>query len=472
MSMTLSRLSMRTRLVIGMLALMVIGLVAATGSGIVLLRSYLTDRVDSQVTALAPEAPPGLVTDSSALCRNPRDPRGLRSDYVLLVVENNGDVLCSLGPNLGDAGPDFNNFTITNSRNLTTVRSLDGSSNWRVSTSAADYLGRTTVVAVSLADTEATVAKLVNVSLAVNLAVLLLTGLAAWWIAKLGLLPLRKIEDTAAQIAAGDLSRRVPAGSPNTEIGRLSSSLNGMLGQIEQAFTDRAQSEAKLRRFIQDASHELRTPVASIRGHAEMWRTGVTQDLDQVMGRIESESIRMGNLVDDMLLLARLDQSRPLEQEPVDLLMIATDVVVDARALQPERSVELTAETGNEPPVVVGDEPRLRQVLSNLMMNALRHTPESAAVTMTVKTSADSVTITVHDEGPGIPADVVSKIFDRFYRAHAGRSRDAGGAGLGLAIVRSTTEAHGGTVQCHSTLGKGTTFTVQLPLASGDDRSA
>ncbi|HWJ82510.1 MAG TPA: HAMP domain-containing sensor histidine kinase [Nocardioides sp.] len=345
--------------------------------------------------------------------------------------------------------------------------SADGRTEWRVRTVHESGTGQTLVFAVSLADVDATVTRLTWLSLLVSTVVLLLTAAAAWGIARIGLQPLRRIEETAERIAAGDLTQRVPQFREHTEIGRLSTAINGMLIQIEQAFDAQAASEAKLRRFVSDASHELRTPVAAVRGHAEMWRTGISDDLGTMMSRIESESRRMGELVDDLLLLARLDQARPLRREHVDLLSLATDAVVDAQAVQPERDISLAAEPGSSAPVVNGDEARLRQVLANLLTNALAHTPMASSVVVSVRASDDLVQVSVRDAGPGMTPEVVDKVFDRFYRADAGRARDHGGTGLGLAIVKSLIEAHGGIVTCVSSVDRGSTFTITLPVAAG-----
>lgn len=461
-------LSIRARLVLGMVLLVSAGLAVANVSGILLLRSYLLDRVDDQVGTIGPatgdERPPGAPPD---LCANPRDPQGLRSDFVLLVLESDGEVSCSLGPDLGGAAPAFDRVDLDGTDELVTVPSADGDSRWRARAVHDEETGQTVVLAVSLADADATVARLTRLSVGVSVLVLLLTAAAAWLIARIGLRPLERIEETAERIAEGDLTERVPHFRRRTEVGRLSYAINGMLGQIESAFSARTTSEARLRRFISDASHELRTPVAAIRGHAELWRTRISTDLDTIMGRIESESTRMGDLVDDMLLLARLDQSRPLEQEPVDLLSLAADAVVDAQALQPERSITLHAEPSPDPPVVLGDEARLRQILANLVTNALAHTPASSPIEVDVRTRDDRVVVSVRDSGPGMPPEVLTKVFDRFYRADPGRTRSHGGSGLGLAIVRSLTEAHGGTVTCASTPGQGSTFRLSLPLAAG-----
>lgn len=473
-------LSIRSRLVLGMVVLVSTGLAVANVTGILLLRDYLVDRVDDQVASISSgpgseETPPPAAPTPDDLCANPRDPSGLRSDFVLLVLDADDDVACSLGPDLGDAAPDLGSVPTTTS-DLLTVPSVDHQDRWRLRVVRDETSGQRLVLAVSLADADATVTRLTRIAVLISVLVLTLTGAAAWLIAGLGLRPLTRIEDTAERIAAGDLSERVPSFRERTEVGRLATALNGMLGQIERAFSARTESEGTLRRFISDASHELRTPLATIRGHAELWRNGFMrdgQDLDTLVGRIESESTRMGGLVDDMLLLARLDQARPLDRRPVDLLTLATDAVVDAEARQPERDIRITHSPADQPPVVMGDEARLRQVMTNLLENALDHTPVSSPVSVSVAADRDGdlVELSVTDAGPGMPAEVVARVFDRFYRADPGRAREQGGTGLGLAIVRSLVEAHDGSVTCGST-ADGTTFRVRLPRHGSASRRA
>jgi two-component system OmpR family sensor kinase len=290
-----------------------------------------------------------------------------------------------------------------------------------------------------------------------------------------------EVERTAAAIAAGDLSRRVPEHHPGTEVGRLSAALNGMLAQIEAAFglresSERAAraSEDRMRRFVTDASHELRTPLTSIRGFAELYRQGAaagSQDVDRYMRRIEDAAAQMGLLVDDLLLLARLDQQRPLEREPVDLLAVASDTVHDAQAMSPGRPVLLQVFEGPAAPVVMGDQSRLRQILGNLVSNALAHTPDGTPVSVRVGTRIDHQTgrpagmLEVIDEGPGLPADEAERVFERFYRADPSRTRSRGGTGLGLSIVAALTAAHGGRVELDTRPGDGATFRVILPIA-------
>jgi two-component system OmpR family sensor kinase len=290
-------------------------------------------------------------------------------------------------------------------------------------------------------------------------------ALVSAWVVRLGLRPLGEIGETAEAIAAGDLSRRVERAEPDTEVGRLGMALNAMLGQIEDAFSRRAASEERLRRFVADASHELRTPLTSIRGYAELFRQGASErpeDLANAMRRIEEEATRMGVLVEDLLLLARLDQGRPLEQVPVDLLRLAADAVADARAVSPERTITLT---GDDPVVVTGDEARLRQVAANLLANAAVHTPPGTPVHVRVMAEDGRARLDVRDEGPGLPPGVGDQVFERFFRADAARSRATGGSGLGLSIVAAVAEAHGGRARLESAPGPGAWFVVELPLA-------
>ncbi|GIU86439.1 MAG: putative sensor histidine kinase PhoR [Acidimicrobiia bacterium] len=344
-----------------------------------------------------------------------------------------------------------------------TVRGEDGSSRFRV---IAQPLGggRTRLLAVPLDDVDDTLRRLLVVEVIVAATVLGVLSVVAWWAVKVGLRPLEHMEETAGAIAAGDLSRRVDDVDDRTEAGRLGLAFNTMLTRIEDAFAQREASEARLRRFVADASHELRTPLTSIRGYAELFRRGADanpDDLEKAMRRIEEEARRMGVLVDDLLLLARLDQGRPLERAPVDLVALARDAVADARAAHPGRDVAL----GEVPPsaVVTGDEARLRQVLANLLTNACTHTPEGTAVRVTVEAGPGEVVVAVTDDGPGLRAEEAAHVFERFWRADTSRARASGGTGLGLSIVAAIARAHGGTAEVDSAPGAGATFRVRLP---------
>jgi two-component system OmpR family sensor kinase len=320
------------------------------------------------------------------------------------------------------------------------------------------------VVAVPLGATNATLSHLQAIELVVSAAILIALGLAAWWVVGVGLRPLRRMGEVAGQIAAGDLSRRVEPDNDRTEVGRLGASLNAMLAQIEAAFAERAAGERRLRRFLADASHELRTPLASIRGYSELYRMGATREpaeVERAMARIESESARMGGLVDDLLTLARVDEIREPAREPLDLRELLEDSRDDARAAAPERAITLSP-TG--PVAALGDGDALRRVFANLLRNAVVHTPEGTAIEIGLETTGASAIVTVRDHGPGLPPGDPNAVFERFWRDSDSRGRDDGGAGLGLAIVAALVAAHGGTVDASNPTGGGALFTVRLPL--------
>ena len=324
--------------------------------------------------------------------------------------------------------------------------------------------GDTLLVSVPLGDVRQTLRRLLAVEVVVTVLVVAGLGLLAWWVVKLGLRPLERMATSAAAIAAGDLSRRVEPADPRTEVGRLGLALNAMLAQIEEAFAERHASEARLRRFLADASHELRTPLTSIRGYAELFRRGADRhpgDLAKAMSRIEEESARMTTLVDDLFLLARLDEGRPLERTAVDLTRVGADAVADARVADPERSVRFE---GDGPVVVSGDEARLRQVAANLVTNALKHTPAGTPVTVRVSADSGEAVLEVSDRGPGLTPEEAAHAFERFYRGDSSRRRDTGTTGLGLAIVNAIATAHGGRSEVEPTPGGGATFRVRVPL--------
>lgn len=469
-------ISLRLRLVIVIVALMAGGLGVAQFAGVVLLRSYLVERVDQQLSvSFGGESgvPPGVPSDPCTLADTVQVP----TSFVLVVFDEAGAERCRLpGPATPDAPP-LQSFSLIHLREaaadkrIETVGARSARGPWRVRTLLQNdsYV----VLAVSLADARATVGRLELVAAGVSLGVLALAAAAGLVLVRVGLRPLTNIEQTAEAIAGGDLSRRVPPAPVTTEVGRLAASLNAMLTQIEQAFADRAATENRLRQFVADASHELRTPLATIRGHAELYRQGVATSRDQVaalLGRIESESIRMGALVDDLMLLARLDAQPRLNLRPVDLLSLAAEAVVDARARDPGRAIVLRRPIEppwqDEPPVVAGDEARLQQVLLNLLSNALRHTPAGAPVEVDVGRLTATVEVRVVDHGPGLSVEGAERVFERFYRGDPGRARDTGGTGLGLAIVASLLQAHHGTIRHEPTPGGGATFVASLPVVS------
>ncbi|MBK5305594.1 MAG: HAMP domain-containing histidine kinase [Frankiaceae bacterium] len=457
------------------LALAVTGFAAATA-----LRGYLVERVDANLAAAVQR--PGAFNEQPARGDRP----GIRrpDEFALQVSAPDGTVVRAFTfDRAGVSPPDLPPVTADSVRarggKPFTVPSLDGDSRWRVlELEARGPLGSRGFAAVvaQLDDVDSTLHRLVLLELAIGAGVLIVFAGLGYAAVRTSLRPLVEVEETAEAIAGGDLARRVPETDPRTEVGRLAGSLNKMLSQIEHAFRAQQasesaarQSEERMRRFVADASHELRTPLTSIRGFAELYRQGAVTgkgELQRVMKRVEDEAARMGLLVDDLLLLARLDQQRPLEREPVDLVQLVGDAAHDAAAVDPERDVTVEV-TGDGPPVVLGDDARLRQVFGNLVSNALTHTPAGSAVRLRV--GADSASgmaaVEVTDEGAGLAPDQAERVFERFYRADASRSRVHGGSGLGLSIVAALVAAHGGRVEVDSEPGHGATFRVLLPLA-------
>jgi two-component system OmpR family sensor kinase len=343
---------------------------------------------------------------------------------------------------------------------------------WRVVAGRLGDQSGTFAVAVPLRGLDTTVQRLLTFSVLVGLAVIAICAFLGWYGVRRAFRPLTQIEDTAAAIAAGDLSRRIPEPAAQDEVASLSRSLNAMLSQIEQSFAVREASEERMRQFVADASHELRTPLAAVRGYAELYRQGaVTRpgDITSTMRRIEDESIRMGGLVNDLLILTRLDRQRPLERGPVDLTVLAADAVQDARALDPHRHVRLLGLNGDlRPTTIEGDEAKLRQVVTNLVGNAVNHTPEGTDIEIAVGAgSPGHARLEVRDHGEGVDPVKARKVFERFYRADSSRVRgNGGGNGLGLAIVAAIVGAHDGQVGVAATPGGGATFVVDLPTAN------
>ena len=463
-------MSLRTRLLLGLLGLVSVGLVASDFITYRFLQSFLMDRLDEQVQAAVDPVASRLSAGerrSPPLNRTP-----IPGGTYGAVVDNDGNV--ELSRPFGYEGEDLESLPqprltvgdLGRREPFTTPAVERAAPGFRVVVVPLSSTANL-VVAVPMNDVVQTLRRLVLIELVTTAAVLAGVGGLALVVVRAGLRPLEDIGRTAGAIAEGDLSRRVERAEPATEVGRLGLSLNAMLSQIQSAFEARQASEDRLRRFVADASHELRTPLTSIRGYAEMFRRGASErpeDLATSMRRIEEESARMGVLVDDLLLLARLDQGRPLDHRPVDLTRVAADAVADARAVEPERSI--TLETSGAGAVVLGDELRLRQVAANLLANARQHTPPTAAVRVSVRRENGSVVLEVADDGPGLLPEEATKVFERFSRADPSRKRNQGGTGLGLSIVAAVAQAHGGRARVESVPGEGARFWVELPLVA------
>jgi two-component system OmpR family sensor kinase len=491
----LARLSLRARLLLGVIAIAAVGLVAADVATYKALSSFLYDRVDSTLNTVHPAVEAALFPSPGGGLRPGPDPGGTVQDLFRSIpgdcievrqlnqtVVTQGCIL-RLGQSKAAPGPKLPS-TISVPTNVNTedgdrvsfftVPAVSGGGTYRVRASVEGRApDRVLVIAQPLGDVTSTLHRLLLIELGVTVAVLATMILLGLWIIRLGLRPLVSMGKTADAIAAGDLSQRVEPAEPRTEVGRLGLALNSMLAHIEAAVTERdaslralEASESKLRRFVADASHELRTPLAAVRAYAELFTRGAAQrpdDLERSMTGISRESERMSVLVEDLLLLAHLDEGRPLEREPVALDEVVGEALETARTLEPVRPIESTL----EPCIVAGDRDRLRQVVDNLLSNVRSHTPPDAPLAVTLEHNHDSVVLVVDDSGPGMDDEQVAHVFERFYRADPSRARSSGGAGLGLAIVAAVVHAHGGEVDAESEPGRGTTLRVRLPLASG-----
>ncbi|GAA1511242.1 HAMP domain-containing sensor histidine kinase [Kribbella lupini] len=508
------RLSLRSRLLLITLVLLVVGL--ATGSTIVTsrLQDHLQTRLDSELRSVgqllrisgAPTNPERVDANAQQLALG----LDLFGSPYFVFLDPAGTVVGEVSsPRIGpEQLPRVDDLrTAPPDGPAVVVTSADGASRWRAI--ALSRPSGSLIVAGSFAEADATVARVRRSSLIAGSLTLAALAVAGWFAVNGGLRPLRRIEQTAAAIAGGDLSRRVPdLAAPGTEIGRLSASLNTMLVQLEQAFADRSASEARMRAFVSDVSHELRTPLFGIKGFTELYRMGALPepaDVDATMRRIEQEAGRLAGLTEDLLLLAQLDEAPDslLEPGPMDLRTLANDARHDLQALDPSRPVEVTgpapsrlftaaAQSDGGPPrpapvsdggppgpapvpgggppgpaPVWGDEARLRQVVTNLVGNAVAHTPAGTPVRIGVGTADGHAILEISDQGPGLAPDQAARVFDRFYRADRSRSRAGGAnAGLGLAIARSLTQAHGGEIELHTAVGEGACFRITLPLAA------
>ncbi|MFL5798178.1 MAG: sensor histidine kinase [Actinomycetota bacterium] len=481
------RFSLRTRVLAATLLLVALGLAVAGFATYGLLRKSLIGRLDDQLRAArfpviqelnerssdadGGPGPPDVIPPGTYACLLDASGRRLLErtfSYVTATTRVRPKLPAGLpaggGPNPGHG-----------SERIFSAQANPSGTGFRVFAIGEPYgpnnAPGTVVIAIPFTEMNQTLHRLTLIEVSVAAGVLLAIGLVSWWLVRLGLRPLDHMATTAGAIAGGDLSKRVEPEDDRTEVGRLGTALNTMLGQIEASFDEQRATEERLRRFVADASHELRTPLTSIRGYAELFRRGAAEhpaDLERAMRRIEDEGARMGVLVDDLLLLARLDQGRPLDRKPVDLSRVVREGVHDLGAAAPDRPLSVDVADGV---VLAGDDARLRQVVANLLENVRTHTPPGTPVSVRLSTAADQAVLEVADQGPGLSESDATRAFERFYRGDPSRSRGSGGTGLGLSIVSSIVHAHDGTVDIHSAPGQGATFRVRLPLRSAAEDS-
>jgi two-component system, OmpR family, sensor kinase len=467
-------MSLRLRLLLTLAPLFILGLAAADAGTYAALQTSLLQGVDQQLRDIHTGVLSVLDQDSQP----PPGDGGQGNHYGQPsfafpagtygeIIDASGHVLGGLlfGTNVysSTSRPVFPSDITSQSGAMLTVPGIGMYQSYRVYVTPTGVNNALLVIAVPEDGVNGTLGTLLLFEIAISSGITILVLVATWLLVRRGMRPLERMGATARSIAAGNLGSRVSPSNERTEVGQLGLALNGMLSQIERAFAARDVTEQKLRHFVSDASHELRTPLTSMRGYAELLQRNPDMTRDDVLlavRRIEDETRRMGVLVDDLLLLARLDQKRPLDRTPVDLTAMVNDAVSDARAADPGRSVIAQIE---QPITVTGDDLRLRQAVANLVRNALVHTPAGSPVEVSLQAQNGHAEIDVIDHGPGVPVAQRAQIFERFHRADPLRSRDQGGSGLGLSISAAVVTAHGGSISVDDTPGGGATFRIQLP---------
>ncbi len=480
-------MSLRARLLIAVGAVAIVALVVADVATYGSLRSFMIRRVDQSLDAVhvgleRGERRPGPRDGGGRRFGPPRDQNvaNVAPGTFVQRRDASGAVVGTTTPARLPGGTEVSpklpakialfDQPEGEDRAYLTVPSEGGGPDMRIRASALSDGGQL-VVGVPLADTTSTLNRLLLIELFVTLLAVLAAVAIGFWLVRVGLRPLSTVEQTANAISRGEFDRRVPGDDASTEVGHLARALNTMLERIEEAFAQRDRTEQHLRRFVADASHELRTPIAAVSAYGEMFERGASArpaDTARVIKGIREETARMSDLVEDLLLLARLDDQQPLEKQPLDLVALAGAAVETARTVGPQWPLELSAA---KPVEVIGDGSRLRQVIDNLLANVRAHTPQGTRTVVTIGENGTSALMSVADNGPGLDAEELDRVFERFYRADASRSRQGvdgrhGGAGLGLGIVAAIVGAHGGDVRAASSPDGGVTFTVRLPLSS------
>lgn len=450
-------LPLRTWLLVLMVLVSGLGLAMSSLAVSSIMRNVLYTRVDTELN----DAHSSWASNLDESFYMPQDgSRRPPTDYVALAYYPDGSVVTTRPM---AALPDARNVIVGGEP--TTVRSIQGETEWRA-VAKLQRDGSVVVVAKDMTTENSILKGLAIVQVIIAALVMLIIAVVGMWLIHRALRPLRVVEKTASQIAAGNLDKRVPEWPLHTEVGQLAAALNVMLGQLQNSVVDAQEKEQQMRRFVGDASHELRTPLTSLRGYTELYRSGATQDAEFVFSKIDAESKRMSLLVEDLLALTRAEGSR-LDMRAVDMLELVLSVGSSARAAFAGRTINVNNEASGIP-MVNGDADRLHQVLLNLVSNGIRHGGEEASVTLTLRDDEEHVLIDVADDGKGISPEDAAHIFERFYRADTSRTRDTGGSGLGLAIVKSLVEQHGGSISVDSELGSGSVFTICLPKAPTD----
>ncbi|MCL4313740.1 MAG: HAMP domain-containing histidine kinase [Actinobacteria bacterium] len=490
---SLRSISLKRRLLVVLIGLLVIGFFAIDLVTYTSLRSFLNGRLDEQISLASNQEYHllmqaylrGIISSASEVSHEPFLEDALAhhispDEYIELVGDNHQVIFKRPSGSPGANDPPFElpsvipvtafpDHPLSSSHRPyhPSKASFDitarGKDHFIYRAQAVAVPGGTLIIAIPLAPVASTLSSLFHIELVVSLTAMAGVFFLGLLAIRAALRPLVDMTNTASTIAAGDLSKRVAIATPETEVGRLGLSLNTMLERIEKAFAERTASQEKLKQFVADASHELRTPLTSIGGYAELFRRLEPVDREgarRAVKKIEEQSRRMGVLIDELLLLARLDQGRSLNLATVDLVKIVEEAVEDARVSHPTHPIVMQLPVSN---LVVADAQRMRQVVDNLLSNALTHTPEETLIEVTIHVVGNHSELEVRDHGPGLSAEESDKVFYRFYQGNSARTGE--GSGLGLAIVAAIAEAQGGKARVRSEPGKGTSFVVEIPIA-------